>query len=185
MTTLDIAVRTARTRALRRIAYARDGRGRHERRFDAAREADLLAYAATLSDEAILDWRNTGPGILGWIRTHQPTDTPQTDKLRLRLASLAQGEAGSAAYDEPEWVPTVSTIFAETLKRSGWRVEVFWNGGGGWFTARLVSLYDRDGNRNRSYSGGFLVPFDDPIGASGATPEEALANLSEAVLEWA
>jgi hypothetical protein len=76
-----------------------------------------------------------------------------------------------------------TTTFGEVLKRLGWRVEVFWNGGGQWYTARLISPWDRDGIR--SYPGGFLAPFDDPIGASGASPEEALANLSDAVLEWA
>jgi hypothetical protein len=152
---IDLLQRTMRTRALTRISDARDGRAaRNGKRYSAAREADLLAYAATLPDEEILEWRNTGPGILGWIRTHQP-------------------------------VPTVvgSTTFAEVIKRTGWRVELFWNGSGGWFTARLISPWDRDGIA--SYPGGFLAPFDNPIGASGSTPAEALANLSEAVLEWA
>ena len=66
---------------------------------------------------------------------------------------------------------------------TGIRVELFWNSAGKWFTARLISPWDRSGNA--TYPGGFLFPFDKPIGASGATPEEALANLSEAVLEWA
>lgn len=75
------------------------------------------------------------------------------------------------------------STFALVLQQKNWHVELFWNGSAGWFTARLVSLRDRDGRRD--YPGGYLVPFDDPIGASGSTPEEALANLSEAVLEWA
>lgn len=112
----------------------------------------MLAYAATLADEDILGWWNTGPEVLRWIRAHQPSAEP-TD-----------------------------TTFALVLKRTGWRVEMFWNTSGGWFTARLVSPHDHDGKA--SFPGGYLVPFDNPLGASGATPEQALSNLSEAVLEW-
>jgi hypothetical protein len=158
MTTLDVEQRTARTRALSRISGARDGR-RYGQRFDAAREADLLAYAATLSDETILDWRDTGPGVLGWIRTHQP-----------------------APGIEPEYSAADPTNLGVVLQSTGWRIEVFWNSAGGWFTARLVSLWDRDGNA--TYSGGSLVPFGDPIGMSGESPQKAFAHLSEAVLEW-
>ena len=32
------------------------------------------------------------------------------------------------------------TTFGEVLKRTGWRVELFWNGGGQWFTARLIII---------------------------------------------
>jgi hypothetical protein len=89
-----------------------------------------------------------------------------------------------AILDRPELViPVDGSTFARVLKEVGWRVELFWNSSGGWFTARLISPWDRDGNV--TYPGGFLAPFDNPIGASGSTPAEALANLSEAVLEWA
>ena len=50
----DLAARTARTRALRRISAARDGRaGLYTRRYGPTAEAVLLAYAATLSHSAI------------------------------------------------------------------------------------------------------------------------------------
>ena len=89
-----------------------------------------------------------------------------------------------AILDRPEpVVPVDGSTFARVLKDVGWRVELFWNSSGAWFTARLISPWDRDGNA--SYPGGFLAPFDNPIWASGATPAEALANLSDAVLEWA
>lgn len=119
-------------------------------------EAELLALAATLDDATILTWRNTGPVILRWIRDHQPEITT---------------------------APTPPSVLGAVLERTGWRIEVFWNGSAGWFTARMVSLRNRDGKE--AYAGGYLVPFDDPIGASGATPGEALANLSAVVLEWA
>jgi len=32
----------------------------------------LLAWAATLSDETMLEWRNIGTASLAWIRSHQP-----------------------------------------------------------------------------------------------------------------
>ena len=155
-----------RTRALKRIAISRDGRaaGLRIKRLSPAWEAELLAYAASIPDEDILDWRDTGPAILGWIRAHQPTVVERSESER------------------PNTVAPSST-FAEVIKRTGWRVDVFWNGAGGWFTARLVSLCDRDGRR--AYAGGYLVPFGDPIGTSGDTPEQALSALSEAVLEWA
>jgi hypothetical protein len=137
--TTDLYQRTIRTRALSRISGARDGR-RYGQRFSAARETDLLAYAATLPDEVILEWSNTGPGILAWIRTHQPVAV-QTE-----------------------------TTLAWLMKSYGWRVEVFWNSGGRWFTARLV---DGDGN---------LVPRGDPLGVGAASPGQALADLHDAVL---
>jgi hypothetical protein len=79
--------------------------------------------------------------------------------------------------------PASTSTFGEVIKATGWRVELFWNSAGGWFTARMISPWDRDGNA--TYPGGFLAPFDNPLGASGATPQEAFANLGEAVLEWA
>lgn len=170
---MSVQARSMRTRALKRIVAARDGRSfaLRSHHFGAAREADLLAYAATLDDGEILEWRDTGPAILAWIRAHQP------DPALGRGVVLPRSHS-----DRPNTVANGST-FAEVIKATGWRVELFWNGGGGWFTARLISPWDRDGNA--TYPGGFLAPFDNPIGASGATPEEALANLSEATLEWA
>lgn len=76
-----------------------------------------------------------------------------------------------------------TTTLGKVMELRGWRVEVFWNGAGGWFTARLVAMVDREGKRR--YEGGYLVPYDDPIGVSGQTPGEAFQNLSDAVLEWA
>jgi hypothetical protein len=131
------------------------------RRITPAMRADLLEWAATLSDEELLDMRNIGKTLLRWIREHQAADQAAAND------SQAAGRS----------------TFGEVIKATGWRVELFWNGAGGWFTARMVSPWNRDGVR--IYPGGYLVPFDDPIGASGATPEEAVANLSEAVLEWA
>jgi hypothetical protein len=131
--------------------------GRYGQKFSADRERDMLAWAATIPDETILGWRNTGPAILRWIRDHQRDPHEQV------------------RYDD--------TTFAMVLKQTGWRVELFWNNAGGWFTARLISPWDRDGMA--TYPGGFLVPFDNPIGASGGSPEESLVNLSDAVLEWA
>jgi len=90
-------------------------------------------------------------------------------------------ERGQPDDDYANW--SGATTFAMVLQKTGWRVELFWNGSGGWFTARLISPWDRDGNA--TYPGGFLAPFDNPLGASGATPEEAFAHLAEAVLEWA
>ena len=143
----DVAARTARTRALRRISAARDGRaGLYARRYGPTAEADLLAYAARLDDEVILEWRDTGPAILRWIREHQPASPPPAN---------------------------TSTTLAEVMKRTAWHVEVFWNASAGWFTARLVDFF------------GHLEPPDCPIGASGASPGQALANLHDAVLEWA
>ena len=82
-----------------------------------------------------------------------------------------------AILDRPEPViPVDGRTFARVLKEVGWRVELFWNSGGRWFTARLITS---------PANGGYLAPLGNPIGASGATPAEALANLSEAVLEWA
>lgn len=57
----------------------------------------------------------------------------------------------------------------EVMKRMGWRVEIFWNSGGKWFTARLVNL------------DGHLVPFENPIGAAGLNPDEAFAHLNDAI----
>jgi len=61
-----------RAGALRRIAVAREGGGHYGQVYSAAREAELLSWAATVPDEDILGWRNTGPGYLRWIRDHQP-----------------------------------------------------------------------------------------------------------------
>lgn len=63
--------RSQRTRVLNRISRVR-GEKRYGNRFSAKRELDLLAWAATLPDEDILEWRNIGPGALRWIREHQP-----------------------------------------------------------------------------------------------------------------
>ena len=111
------------------------------RRITPAMRADLLGWAATLSDEELLDMRNVGKTLLRWIREHQPVVT-QTE-----------------------------TTLAWLMKSYGWRVELFWNTGGVWFTARLV---DREGN---------LMPQDDPIGVSAQSPGQALADLHDAVLE--
>jgi len=86
-----------------------------------------------------------------------------------------------AAMTEPR--TAAGRALAVVLQKTGWRAELFWNGSGGWFTARLISPWDHRGNA--TYPGGFLAPFDNPLGASGATPEEAFAHLAEAVLEWA
>ena len=161
-------INAARTRALSRIAGARDGpKFRYGQRFSLARETELLAYAATLHDETILEWRNTGPTILAWIRTHQRP--PCDDECEV-----------AAVDDFAAW--SGATTFGKVLQATGWRVEVFWNSSGGWFTARLISPWDRSGNAD--YPGGFLAPFDNPIGASGASPEEAVSHLADAVLEW-
>ena len=114
------------------------------RRITPVMRRDLLGWAATLSDEELLNMRNIGTMLLHWIREHQQVQVPS------------------------------DSTFALVLKQTGWRVELFWNSSAGWFTARLISPWDRN-----------LVPFDDPIGCSGASPEEALANLRETVLEWA
>ena len=119
------------------------------------------------ADEDILAWRDTGPAILRWIRTHQPEELP--------TATLTVGDTVGDALHR--------TTFAMVLQQTGWHVEVFWNGSAGWFTARLVSRLDRDGFA--TYPGGFLVPFDDPLGASGDSPAESLSRLGELVLEWA
>lgn len=125
---------------------------------DAGREADPQRTRAL---------KRIGPATLRWIRAHQ-TFVP----------GMATG-----GNDETPVIPeaVIGGTFAEVIKNTGWRVELFWNERGGWFTARLISYRDGHG----SYPGGYLVPFDSPIGASGDTPWEALANLSEAVLEWA
>jgi len=147
----------------RNLSKSRGERRRFGQRFTPERERDLLAWAATVPDDAILEWHQTGPAMLRWIRDHQPAEPTNT-------------------YTAPDLVNT-STVLAEVIKRTGWRIEVFWNGSAGWFTARLISPWNRDGNA--TYPGGFLAPFDNPIGASGASPQEALVNLREAVLEWA
>lgn len=130
------------------------------RRITPAMADDLLGWAATLPDETLLDMRDIGPTMLRWIRDHQPDESQ---------AVRSDSRSGS--------------MLATVLQSTGWRVEVFWNRSAGWFTARLTSQFDRDGKA--FYPGGYLVPFENPLGASGATPEEAVANLSEAVLEWA
>jgi len=80
----------------------------------------------------------------------------------------------TAAGREHQPVPTsTDTTLAWVMKSYGWRVELFWNSGGVWFTARLV---DGDGN---------LMPRGDPIGVSAQSPGQALADLHDAVLEWA
>ena len=45
------------------------------RRITPAMRADLLGWAATLSDEELLDMRNVGKTLLRWIRDHQPLVT--------------------------------------------------------------------------------------------------------------
>lgn len=150
----DIA-RTAadpmRARVAHIISRARDGEPRYGKRFTPEQMDALLAYAATIPDEVILnDWHQTGPAVLRWIRRHQPN---------------------------------THTTLAAVMMRTGWHVELLWNEAGGWFTARLVALVDREGKRG--YEGGYLVPYEDPIGCSGRSPDEALANLHERVLEWA
>jgi len=154
-------------RALRSLLRYREPGQTPHRRITPTMKSDLLRWAASISDEELLDIRNIGPTLLRWIRDHQPPYTIEDYGTPVRMI--------------PEAV--VGSTFGEVIKRTGWRVELFWNGSGGWFTARMISPWDRDGNR--SYPGGFLAPFDDPIGTSGSTPAEALANLSEAVLEWA
>ena len=108
------------------------------RRITPAMRTDLLGWAATLSDEDLLGMRNVGHVLLRWIREHQPVPT-NTD-----------------------------TTLAWMMKSYGWRVELFWNSGGVWFTARLV---DRDGN---------LMPQGDPLGVSAQSPGQALADLHDA-----
>ena len=160
------------------------------RRIDAALAVDLLRYAATLSDETIRDMRGVGPALLRWIRANQPQpsrfDGPScgVDGCEREVGHIGDHRPlRTNDYRAARSDSQAGSTFALVLQQKHWHVELFWNGSADWFTARLVSLRDRDGRRD--YPGGYLVPFDDPIGASGSTPEEALANLSEAVLEWA
>lgn len=130
----------------------------------------------------------------GIIRTRVCQDHPHTtaglnlwewaesDALPLTEFGFETVHAAIVAIEQQAGAGS-SPTFVEVLKANGWRVELFWNGSGGWFTARLVSLVDRDGRRG--YAGGYLVPYGDPLGASGQTPGEAIANLGEMVLEWA
>ena len=89
----DLAARTARTRALRRISAARDGRaGLYTRRYGPTAEADLLAYAAVKSDEAFEADRAllAGHPLYGALNLY-PDDV---DALFAKRASvLAQAEA--------------------------------------------------------------------------------------------
>jgi len=125
------------------LRYREPGVSPYRPRITPAMRADLLGWAATLSDEELLDMRNIGTTLLRWVREHQPVATE------------------------------TSTTLAWLMKSYGWRVELFWNTGGVWFTARLV---DRGGN---------LMPQGDPIGVSAQSPGQALADLHDAVLEWA
>jgi hypothetical protein len=131
--------RTLETRALHCLLRYREPGKTPYRRITPVMRADLLGWAATLSDEDILDMRGVGKMLLAWIREH---DT-NTD-----------------------------TTLAWVMKSYGWRVELFWNSGGVWFTARLVDI---DGN---------LMPRGDPLGVSAQSPGQALADLHDAVREW-
>jgi hypothetical protein len=162
-----LSERTLRTGSLRSLLRHHEPTKTPYRRITADMERELLSWAATLPDETILEMRDTGPVKLRWIREHEPEDN-------------GWQERGQPDDDYAIW--SGSTTFAMVLQKTGWRAELFWNGSGGWFTARLISPWDRDGNA--AYPGGFLAPFDNPLGASGATPEEAFAHLAEAVLEW-
>lgn len=142
-------------------------------------EKNLMTWAASLNDETLLSMRDIGPTALRWIRAHQSAYAIGGNAETLVVRSSP--EMPTAALTAPENI--YRTTFAMVLQQTGWHVEVFWNGSAGWFTARLVSRLDRDGFA--TYPGGFLVPFDDPIGASGDSPAEALRRLGEAVLEWA
>jgi hypothetical protein len=135
--------RVNRSRALHSIARNHGDRGRYGQTFSAERQRGLLEWAATQTDEDILEWRNTGPVMLRWIRDHQPV------------------------------VAETSTTLAWVMKSYGWRVELFWNSAGVWFTARLV---DRDGN---------LMPRGDPLGVSAQSPGQALADLHDACVSLA
>ena len=64
--------RVNRSRALHSIARNHGDRGRYGQTFSAERQRGLLEWAATQTDEDILEWRNTGPVMLRWIRDHQP-----------------------------------------------------------------------------------------------------------------
>ena len=123
------------------LRYREQGRSPY-RRITPVMKADLLGWAATLSDEELLDMRNVGKTLLRWIRDHQPVATE------------------------------TSTTLAWVMKSYGWRVELFWNSGGAWFTARLV---DSDGNQ---------MPRGDPLGVGAQSPGQALADLHDTVLEW-
>ena len=82
---------------------------------------------------------------------------------------MLQPPRDSEAREAEIHVPTnTDTTLARVMKSYGWRVELFWNSGGVWFTARLV---DRDGN---------LMPRGDPIGVSAQSPGQALADLHDA-----
>jgi hypothetical protein len=61
---------------------------------------------------------------------------------------------------------------AQVMKDRGMRIELFWNSGGQWFTARLVT---RDGR----------LADDDALGAHGSTPVDALQNLALAAVPGA
>jgi hypothetical protein len=188
MTPTDGVETQTRMRALRCLLRNYEPGRTPFRRIDPALADDLLRYAATLSDEKILDMRGVGPALLRWIRANQPDrfDGPScgVDGCEREVGHIGDHRPlRTNDYRAVRSDSQAGSTFALVLQQKNWHVELFWNGSAGWFTARLVSLRDRDGRRD--YPGGYLVPFDDPIGASGATPEEALASLSEAVLEWA
>lgn len=106
-----------RKRALHNLLRLREPGRTPFRRITPAMEADLLRWASFLSDEEILDMRNIGRVLLRWIRAHQPP--PDDGETPVRMI--------------PEAV--VGSTFAEVIKRTGWRVELFWNSSAGWFTA--------------------------------------------------
>ncbi len=94
------------------------------------------------------------------------------DDVRLAIpgehVNHAEIAESANTYNGPTPSNTQLTLGA-VMMRTGWRVEVFWNSGGNWFTARMVNL------------DGHLVPFESPIGAGGQSPEEAVANLHVAL----
>ena len=121
--------------------------------------------------------------VLGTFRRHvaepaQGADSSDTaiadalDELRDRFLAAIEAEARQGYVPASLSPEPPDMMLGPAMRSNGWRVELFWNGAGRWFTARLVSLY------------GDLVPDGNPIGASGATPDEAFANLQGKVLEW-
>ena len=72
------------------------------RRITPAMRADLLGWAATLSDEELLDMRNVGKTLLRWIRDHQPlvtarmvvTNRKSTPWTQVVMYMLTPGSSG-------------------------------------------------------------------------------------------
>jgi hypothetical protein len=91
-----------------------------------------------------------------------------SDGVRLRNA-LSYSPTGTVAGDVPNYVAGWARL-GLVMRQKGWRIEVFWNGGGKWYTARCV---DRDGR----------LVVDDFLAGAGATPGGALQALALAAIE--